>query len=130
MFFSVPFFLASLSDFFKETFAFYKKVYFLLSAQMVMWIATALNSSIIDRENLVKNNNYKFLVLVLIGVFVLLFMKTNLTLELLVFIHYTIIFIATLIQYHSLVKGGISFVNAKRVLIMVYILTTGYYFLK
>lgn len=124
-----PHVMTGLSGFFKTTYEAYKPVYFLLSAQMVMWIATALNSNIIDRENLAKTNNVRFFALILLGTGLMFLFKNKLTLQLMVFIHYSIIFIACLIQYYSLNKKNIQFKKAVFVLSTSYALTTCYYFI-
>ncbi len=124
-----PYIMTGLSGFFKGTYEVYKPVYFLLSAQMVMWIATALNSNIIDRENLAKANNVRFFVLILLGIMAMIVFKNQLTLQLMVFIHYSIIFMACLIQYYSLNKKSIRFKKAAFVLSISYLFTTCYYFI-
>ena len=111
IFFITPLFVGHFSNYFEETFSANKALYFLLSAQMVVWIATALNSNIIDRENLTYKNNPKFLVLLAISVGVFYLLKDKLNLSLLTFIHYTIIFLACLIQYFTLSKKGIFLKN-------------------
>ena len=109
LFFVAPYILEVFSAFFNQTYLEYKGIYFLLSFQMVMWIATALNSSIVDRENLAKMNNYWFLGLIIISMALLFFLQETLDMILLIFVHMTVIFIAALIQYRSLNTKGISF---------------------
>ncbi|MCL5127262.1 hypothetical protein [Algibacter sp. L4_22] len=122
-----PFILNPLSSFFKDNYIKNKEVYFLLSSQMVMWIATALNSSIIDRENLAKKNNAFFLSLIVMSCGSLLFLKDILSLELLVLIHYSIIFIACLIQYFTLSRKSIYFKKSITVLVISYLVSLGVY---
>ena len=109
LFFVAPYILELFSEFFNHTYAQYKGIYFLLSFQMVMWIATALNSSIVDRENLARKNNIWFLGLILISLGVLFLLQKKLDMILLVFVHMTVIFVAALIQYRSLNTKGIIF---------------------
>jgi O-antigen/teichoic acid export membrane protein len=129
VFWIAPFFLNDFSDYFSETYPTYKTVYFLLSAQMVMWIASALNSNIVDRENLASKNNIKFLILTICSLIALFFIKSSLTLSLLTYCHFTIIFLACLIQYHSLSKKKIYFLKSTFTLTLIFLLTSCYYFL-
>jgi len=128
VFLIAPYFVGHLSEFFRETYETNKVVYFLLSAQMVMWIASALNSNIIDRENLASKNNPRFLVLILIGFALIYYLKSSLDLALLTYIHFTIIFAAALIQYFSLSRKKIDFTKSLIVLCVIYLITTCAYF--
>ena len=125
---ALPLIASHISNFFVGTYTENKQVYFLLSVQMVMWIATALNSSIIDRENLTSKNNPKFLILIVFSAIVLFFIKNRMSLQLLTFIHLTVIFLASLIQYHSLYRAKIYFKKSFLTLLIVYTLST-YYFI-
>ncbi|MBA6151925.1 MATE family efflux transporter [Gelidibacter maritimus] len=130
IFFISPYIMPRFSEYFAETYTENRMVYFLLSAQMVMWIASALNSNIIDRENLASKNNVKFVVLVIGSMISLYVFQNVLTLSTLTFIHMTVIFIACLIQYHSLFRIKIIFKKSTVTLIAIYILTTSYFLFK
>jgi len=127
-YFIFPKIIIHFSDFFNLTFQNNKAVYFLLSSQMVLWIASALNSNIIDRENLAAKNNIRFIVLILLGIVTLFIFKDQLTFSRLVFIHFSSIFIACLIQYYSLFKKSIFFYKSLFSLILFYLLTSSFYF--
>lgn len=127
-YFIFPKIIIYFSDFFNLTFQNNKAVYFLLSSQMVLWIASALNSNIIDRENLAAKNNIRFIVLILLGIVTLFIFKDQLTFSRLVFIHFSSIFIACLIQYYSLFKKSIFFCKSLFSLILFYLLTSSFYF--
>ena len=129
IYFISPLIVTHFSSYFNETFEANKEVYFLLSAQMVMWISSALNSNIIDRENLASKNNIKFLVLVIISAIILFSLKNIMTLSLLAFCYFTIIYLACMVQYYSLHKKGIYFMKSALTLSLIYLLTSGYYFL-
>lgn len=129
IFFVTPYIVGHFSNFFNETYALYKAIYFLLSAQMVVWIASALNSNIIDRENLTSKNNPKFLVLILCSLVVFYVLKDSMSLSLLVFIHFTVIFLACLIQYFSLSRKQIYFYKSVITISVIYLLSTSYYFI-
>ncbi len=129
IYFFAPYIVSKFSDYFNETFQNHKAVYFILSAQMVMWIATALNSNIIDRENLASKNNIKFLFLLLISVFVLYASKSILTLPLLTYIVFSLIYLASMIQYLSLKSKFIYFKKSALCLSVIFMLTSTYYFL-
>ncbi|XMO87885.1 hypothetical protein AAFN75_06245 [Algibacter sp. AS12] len=129
IYFVTPYVVGYFSNFFTETYIDNKGMYFLLSVQMVVWIASALNSNIIDRENLTYKNNPKFLVLIALAMGVFYFLKDSMTLSLLVFIHFTVIFVACLIQYFSLSMKQIYFSKSIITLSLIYILSTSYYFM-
>lgn len=124
-----PFVVSHFSSYFNETYINNKEVYFLLSAQMVMWIASALNSNIIDRENLASKNNLKFLILVLLSSILLYLFKDKITLSLLTYFHFTAIFIACMIQYYSLFTKRIYFSKSALTLTLIYIVSSSIYFL-
>lgn len=129
IFFISPYIVPIFSNYFDETYLNNKNLYFLLSLQMIMWIATALNSNIIDRENLAAKNNIKFLCLVIVSVIVFYLLKDKMSLTLLVYIHFTIIFVACLIQYFSLSRKQIYFFKSSMVLSCIFIVSTFYYFI-
>lgn len=123
----LPLFLPMISQFFEESWPENKGLYFLLSGQMTFWIATALNSSIIDRENQAGKNNRLFAIL--IGVSLLFFALAPIEdLELLVLTHCSIVWLAALIQYYSLSRAGVLFRRSASVLIGYYILLLVTYF--
>lgn len=128
IFFISPYLVSPFSEYFNDTYQANKAVYFLLSAQMVMWIASALNSNIIDRENLAKRNNIKFLILVIISIVTIYLLKDTLTLSLLTYCHFTVIFLACLIQHYSLYKKSINFSKSTIVLTLIYVLSSSLYF--
>lgn len=126
-FFIAPYVIKHFSEYFSQTYTNYKEVYFLLSVQMVMWIGTALNSNIINRENLAANNN-KSLGGTLILVMVLLYLtRSQLTLSLLTCIHFSLIFFTCVLQYISLYKKKIYFKKSIISLTFIYLLSMGYY---
>jgi O-antigen/teichoic acid export membrane protein len=120
-YFAAPYIVPQFSTFFKDTLVFSKELFFILSCQMVMWIATALNSNIIDREGVAKVNNYRVLVLLSIGLGVLMLCKNIMTLELLVLIIYTFFYFTVLTQYFSLYKKKIFFVKSGIYLTLMYL---------
>jgi len=113
--------LPKFSSFYLTTIEVYKPVYYLLSTQMVFWIATALLSNIIDREKLASKNNPLFLILVLIYIGMLFVLKPNLNLEVFTFIHLSVIALASLIQIFTLRKKNIFFKYSFFVLIAVFL---------
>ncbi|AUS05221.1 hypothetical protein [Pseudotamlana carrageenivorans] len=120
IFFVSPFVVKYFSNYFNETFVLNQGTYFLLSAQMVMWIASALNSSIIDREKLASKNNIKFLILIILSVVVLYFLRDIMHLQTLVLVHFTVITMACLIQYFSLYQKKIKFKKSIVSLLAIY----------
>jgi O-antigen/teichoic acid export membrane protein len=121
LFFALPYILERLSLFFSTVYPSERGVYFILSIQMIMWIATALNSSIIDRENLAKTNNICFLGLLFGFSIVLWILKGKFLLEDLVFVHMTVIFVAALIQYRNLKRKKILFKRSTFALLIIYL---------
>ncbi|WP_417859711.1 lipopolysaccharide biosynthesis protein [Winogradskyella sediminis] len=129
IYFISPFIVGEFSNFFNDTFETYKGVYFLLSAQMIMWIASALNSNIIDRENSAKINNVFFLILIcVVGVLLYIF-KGEFLFTQLIYIHFMSIYIACMIQYYTLSKKCIYFKKSAITLTIIFLLESGYYFL-
>ena len=96
---------------------------------MVMWVASALNSNIIDRESLAPKNNIKFLGLLFIAFFALYFLRDQLDLQTLVLLHYSVISVACLIQYYSLYQKKIKFKKSIISIVAMYVLTISYYFI-
>lgn len=124
-----PKILGAFSTFFTNTYEENKELYFLLSSQMIMWIASALNSSIVDRENLAKSNNYRFSILIGIGICILYLLRSSLNLTLLVYVHYSIIFCACLVQFYSLYTKQIFFQKSLFVLTLTFVVTSLIYFI-
>ena len=123
-YFVSPLVMTSVSSFFNDTFLENKTIFFIISAQMTVWIASALNSSIIDRENLMKLNNLRFLVLVILLTCILFFFKDKISFEIATYLLYCAIFFATLIQYYSLYKKDILFIKSSIVLLTTFIIST------
>jgi len=109
VFVSTPYFVPYFSEFFASTIQTYKGVYFLLSTQMIFWIATALLSNIIDREKLASKNNPYFVILLIVFIASLYIFKSKLTLEIFTLIHLMVILCAALIQIYTLRKKKIYF---------------------
>jgi O-antigen/teichoic acid export membrane protein len=129
IFFIAPFVVKNLSTFFNDTYSEHKPLYFLLSAQMVMWIATALNSNIIDRENVVGKNNVRFIILIFLTIISFYLFQNILTIDLLTYIHYTAIYIACMVQYYSLSKKEIYFIKSTIALTITFLFTSCFYFI-
>lgn len=123
-----PYVVPYVSSYFNDTYLEHKGLYFIVSGQMVMWIATALNANIINRENVVFKNNIKFLILVIISILLFYFLQDKLTLSLLTFCHFSIVFVAALIQYHTLYTKRIYFKKSAIMLLGAYLATTAVYF--
>ncbi len=115
-----PYVVPYFSDYFAETIEESRVLFFIIFSQMTMWIATALNSSIIDREGMAKINNIYFLGIFLLGVLVLFIVKSYLTLVTLSFGIYTIFYITNLLQYLTLYKKKIIFKKASLTLTIIY----------
>lgn len=124
IFFISPYIVPYFSTYYSDTFLNYKLLYFILSTQMVMWIATALNSSIVDRENVVKKNNFRLIFLIIFGLLLLFYLKESLSLEILTFIHFTIFYLSAMIQYYSLYKKKIIFNKSIITLTILYIISS------
>ena len=108
-FLCTPLFLAHFSTYFASTIKEYKPIYFLLSIQMIFWIATALLSNIIDREKLAFKNNPLFILLLITFIIVLYVLKEGLQLETFTLIHMTVVFVASVIQVFTLTRKKIFF---------------------
>lgn len=115
VFYLTPLFMPLISDFYAGTIADHRTDYFLLSGQMLMWIATALNSSIIDRENQAGINNWRFLILIA-ATLLLLFLLQGITLQHLILLHSIVIWFAAIVQYYSLYRVGVEFRRSAAVL--------------
>ncbi len=109
IYFLSPYVMPYLSNYFKETYSDNSIVFFIIFCQMTMWISSALNSSIVDREGLAKANNWYFLLLFIISIVVLYFYRNYLDLLSLTFILYSIFFIANITQYIVLRSKNIIF---------------------
>lgn len=109
------------SNYFKETYSENRVVFFILFCQMTMWISSALNSSIVDREGLAKVNNWYFLGLFILSVMVLYLNRDYLTLLSLSFILYSLFFIANITQFLTLRTKKIIFKKSFLSLTFVYI---------
>ncbi len=105
----IPYILPYFSQFFTSTIQAYKGVYFLLSTQMIFWIATALLSNIIDREKLASKNNPHFLVLLILFICSLFVFKNILSLDVFTLIHLMVVLCAAIIQIYTLMKKKIYF---------------------
>mgnify|MGYP000212227910 CR=1 FL=1 len=120
---STPLFMSEFSTYFASTIVEYRLIYFLLSIQMIFWIATALLSNIIDREKLAFRNNPLFIGLLMVFITVLFILKDSLTLEIFTLTHMIVVFIAALIQIITLSKKKIFF--TKSFLSLIAVMTLG-----
>ena len=121
LYFLSPYIMPYFSNYFKETFSENRIVFFILFCQMTMWISSALNSSIVDREGLAKVNNWYFLGLLILFVMVLYLNRDYLTLLSLSFILYSLFFIANITQFLTLRTKKIIFKKSFLSLTFVYI---------
>lgn len=129
IYFISPLFVGYFSEFFNKTYGANRDLYFLLSAQMVFWISSALNSVIIDRENLAFQNNIQLVILICASALILYVLKNDLTLALLVYYHLTVIFLTCLIQYYTLYRRKIYFLKSILSLTLIYFIINMVYFL-
>ncbi|MFY0603971.1 MAG: hypothetical protein JXQ93_08475 [Flavobacteriaceae bacterium] len=118
-----PYIVPHFSVFFSETYIENKTVFFIIFCQMTMWIATALNSNIVDREGLAKKNNFYYLALLIISIIILYLMRDQMTLLRLTFILYSIFFLANLSQFLVLYLKKIIFKKSMISLIIIYIIS-------
>lgn len=123
VFLTTPLILPKFSVFFSTTFENYRITYFLLSTQMIFWIATALLSNIIDREKLAPKNNPLFLFLFLFFIICLFVFKQLLTLQLFTLIHLIVILCAAMIQIYTLNNKKILFRKSLWTLIFIFMLS-------
>jgi O-antigen/teichoic acid export membrane protein len=121
----VPYF----SSFYNSTVEDNIGVHFLLSAQMIFWIATALLSNIIDREKLAGKNNIYFILLLILFVSLLYITESKLNLELFVIFHLLTIFIASIIQIKTLSRKKIYFKKTAVILVFLNVITFIIYYL-
>lgn len=121
LYFLSPYIMPYFSNYFKETYSENRIVFFILFCQMTMWISSALNSSIVDREGLAKVNNWYFLGLLILFVMVLYLNRDYLTLLSLSFILYSLFFIANITQFLTLRTKKIIFKKSFISLTFVYI---------
>ena len=112
----VPYFSQYYVDTIKEN----NILFFIIFSQMTMWIGTALNSSIIDREGLAKKSNMYFLGLFIISIPTIFILKPIITLEIISFVIYSLFFITNMIQYFTLYRKKIIFKKASLVLTCIY----------
>jgi O-antigen/teichoic acid export membrane protein len=124
LYFIIPFIMPYFSDFFTETYSENKLVFLVLFCQMVMWIGSALNSNIVDREGLAKTNNWYFFGVFLISFFLFYILKNTLTLLSLTFIIYSIFFVTNLTQLLTLRTKKIIFKKSFFTLTFIYILSS------
>jgi hypothetical protein len=124
---STPYFLPYFSEFFTSTIQTYKGVYFLLSTQMIFWIATALLSNIIDREKLASKNNPFFLTLLALFIGSLFVFKSILSLDVFTLIHLIVVLCASLIQIYTLSIKKIYFKKSLTALFFIMIISVFVY---
>jgi len=112
----VPYFSQYYVDTIKEN----NILFFIIFSQMTMWIGTALNSSIIDREGLAKKSNIYFFGLFILSILIIFILKPLITLELMSFGIYSLFFITNMVQYFTLYKKKIIFKRSSLILICIY----------
>lgn len=118
-----PLIVSQFSSFYTDTIEKNIGIYFLLSAQVIFWIATALLSNIVDREKLAGKNNKLFILLLILFIGLLYLTQPVLDLELFVIYHLIIISLASLIQIRTLNREKIYFNKSAGVLISLNIIT-------
>lgn len=121
-----PFF----SEYYSDTIIEYNSIYFILSAQVVFWISSALTSNIIDREELAKKISAVFFILIFLFGLALFLYKDVLTLQSYVLIHFIVIFLATIFQFIILFYKKIFFVKTMIVLSFLFFATILIYNIK
>ena len=121
LYFLSPYIMPYFSNYFKETYSENRVVFFILFCQMTMWISSALNSSIVDREGLAKVNNWYFLGLFILSILMLYLYRDYLTLLSLTFILYSLFFMANITQLLALRTKKIIFKKSFLSLTFVYI---------
>lgn len=129
LYFISPYIVGHLSNFYNTTYQSFNHIYFLLSAQMVMWIASALNSNVIDRENLAKTNNIYFFLLIITVLTVIYVMKDNMSFSDLIYIHFSSIYIACMLQLFSLSRRIVFFKKSAVILTLIFVFQSSYYFI-
>ena len=120
-YFVSPYIVPYFSEYYVETIQHNGVLFFIIFAQMTMWIGTALNSNIVDREGLAKTCNWYFLGIFIVSIGVLWSMKTSMNLTSLSFVIYTVFFITNLIQYFTLYRKKVFFKRSSIFLTLVYI---------
>ena len=123
LYFIAPYIMPYISEYFSETYNSNKEVFFIIFCQMTMWIATALNSNIVDREGMAKRNNIYFLFLFFLSVLIFYIFREKFTLLGLTFTIYTIFFITTVSQFLTLYKKSIVFKRSAITLMVIYALS-------
>jgi hypothetical protein len=111
----------SFSEYFVNTYPNNKALFFVIFCQMTFWIASALQSNIVDREGVSKVNNLYFLGLFILSIVVLYLYRDYLTLLSLTFILYSLFFIANITQFLALRTKKIIFKKSLLSLTFVYI---------
>lgn len=104
-----PLILPHFLDYYKQNYAANQTIFLLLSAQMSIWIATALLSNIITRENVLLNNNIYLSMVIGFGFLALYLLRNDLNLLILTILHYTVFLATFLTQYISLLRKRIFF---------------------
>ena len=122
VFFISPFIVPYFSTYFSDTYQANKLVFFVIFCQMTMWVASALHSSIVDREGLAKRNNIYFLLLFIVSTIFLILFKEEITLLKLSFIIYSIHYIANMTQILTLKKKNIFLKKSFYSLSIIYII--------
>ena len=124
VYFISPYIVPLFSDYFSETYQQNKLVFYIIFCQMTMWVASALNSSVVDREGLAKRNNFYFLILFIISILLFYLFKDNMSLVKLAFIIYTLHFLTNLSQIYTLKSKNIIFKKTFYALTIIYTLTS------
>lgn len=123
LYFIAPFVVPYVSEYFTETYSSNREVFFVIFCQMTMWIATALNSNIVDREGLAKKNNIYYLILLSLSVLVFYIFRDQFNLLGLTFAIYSIFFLANLSQFITLYQKKIIFTRSALALAIIYTLS-------
>lgn len=121
IYFIYPYLVPSFSEYFVNTYPNNKVLFFVIFCQMTFWIASALQSNIVDREGLSKVNNLYFLGLFILSIVVLYLYRDYLTLLSLTFILYSLFFMANITQLLALRTKKIIFKKSLLSLTFVYI---------
>ena len=115
-----PYIVPYFSQYYLDTIKENNILFFIIFSQMTMWIGTALNSSIIDREGLAKKSNMYFLGLFILSIPTIFILKPLITLELMSFGIYSLFFITNMIQYFTLYRKKIIFKRSSLILTCIY----------
>ncbi len=115
-----PYIVPYFSQYYVDTIKENNILFFIIFSQMTMWIGTALNSSIIDREGLAKKSNMYFFALFILSIPTIFILKPIITLELMSFGIYSLFFITNMIQYFTLYRKKIIFKRSSLILICIY----------